>query len=186
MENQNQNNQISVEKLKSPEVEQVRYGANKFWRFAMIFCAVIVGILVLYVAGVWGWQKYRYWQDMKKSRAYEEGIKKWQQEDYAAAMADTYGGKTPQETLQMYIEAVEKGDYELASKYFIGDRQEEWKNELNKIAEVNKIDIFLKPLLESKNIEAQYSENMDTASIYGVVLISFKKYPNGIWKIIEI
>ena len=53
-----------------------------------------------------------------------EALKKAEQEDYKRAMADTYGGKTPQETLQMYIDAVEKGDYELASKYFIGDNQE--------------------------------------------------------------
>ena len=41
----------------------------------------------------------------------------------AKIAADTYGGKTPQETLDMFISAVEKGDYELASKYFVVERQ---------------------------------------------------------------
>jgi hypothetical protein len=39
-------------------------------------------------------------------------------EEYKAAMAaDTYGGATAPETLQMYIEAIEVRDLELASKY---------------------------------------------------------------------
>jgi HEAT repeat protein len=32
---------------------------------------------------------------------------------------DTYGGKTPEETLQMFIEALKKEDIELASRYFM-------------------------------------------------------------------
>ncbi len=35
-----------------------------------------------------------------------------------ALKADTYGGKTPEQTLQMFIEALKKEDIELASKYF--------------------------------------------------------------------
>src|SRR3990167_4021988 len=38
---------------------------------------------------------------------------------YVEAMtADTYGGKTPQETLDLFVDALKKGDVELASKYF--------------------------------------------------------------------
>jgi len=32
---------------------------------------------------------------------------------------DTYGGKTPEETLNLFIEALKKEDLELASKYFV-------------------------------------------------------------------
>src|SRR3989338_4949211 len=32
---------------------------------------------------------------------------------------DTYGGKTPEETLQLFIDALKAGDIELASKYFV-------------------------------------------------------------------
>ena len=205
---ENQNNQINIEKPK-----------NRFWRFAMIFCATIIGILILYVVGAWGWQKYRYWRDMGKLRAYEEGIKKWQQEDYETAMADIYGGKTPQETLRMYIDAVEKGDYELASKYFIGDYQErELKSFKNSKSEniKNMLDILQKLEIVDlrKNLAEMYEEENKKNSLseskedyinrlYDVwdydkkawmetkidgydFSVSFKKYPNGIWKIIEI
>ena len=33
--------------------------------------------------------------------------------------ADSYGGTTPEETLRLFVEALEKKDYELASKYFV-------------------------------------------------------------------
>lgn len=36
---------------------------------------------------------------------------------------DTYGGDTPEETLRLFVEALEKRDYVLASKYFAPERQ---------------------------------------------------------------
>jgi hypothetical protein len=38
-----------------------------------------------------------------------------------AMRADTYGGKTPEETLSMLIDALKKGDIKLAAKYFTLD-----------------------------------------------------------------
>ncbi|MEM4648274.1 MAG: hypothetical protein QXO12_03140 [Candidatus Pacearchaeota archaeon] len=41
-------------------------------------------------------------------------------ENYEKAMKeDVYGGKTPEETLKLFIEALKKEDIELASKYFM-------------------------------------------------------------------
>lgn len=158
-----------------------------YWKFVAGFLAVIIGVFVLVNGGFWLWQKYRYWQDEKTVQKAEEGIRKWQRENYEHAMADTYGGKTPQETLQMYINAVEKGDYELASKYFIGDYQEEWKNNLIEIDKAKKINIFLNPLKEIiKNFNGYFSSDKKIYTIEKPIFVEFKIYPNGIWKIIEI
>lgn len=46
---------------------------------------------------------------------------------------DTYGGKTPEETFDMFLDALEKGDLELASKYFIVRKQDEYKKRLEKM-----------------------------------------------------
>jgi len=54
----------------------------------------------------------RYYEALK--RAYEK---------------DTYGGETPDETLALFIDALKKGDIDLASKYFVVEKQEEKKNE---------------------------------------------------------
>ena len=47
-----------------------------------------------------------------------------------AKKLDTYGGKTPEETLDMFIEALKAGDTDLASKYFVIDKQKQIREEL--------------------------------------------------------
>ena len=158
----------------------------KYFKFIASFFGVIIAIFILYISGVLGWQKYRYWQDEKIAQKAEEGIRKWQQEDYERAMADTYGGKTPQETLQMYIDAVGKGDYELASKYFIGSRQEEEKEQLFKTDENNNIKFLLDLLKKINKSGGYFSSNQNRYTIEKPFFVELKLYPNNIWKIIEI
>lgn len=62
------------------------------------------------------------------------------QERYESAMkADTYGGATPQETLDLFIAALRAEDVELASKYFALDEvtlnREKWIDRLRKVAD---------------------------------------------------
>ena len=40
---------------------------------------------------------------------------------------DKYGGKTPEETYDMFLSALSKGDITLASKYFMVDEQSKWE-----------------------------------------------------------
>ena len=151
-----------------------------------IVLLTFVGFFGFLFALNYGLEKYnqsKQWQEIKKSA---EAFQKAEQELYQKMMADTYGGKTPEETLDMYIEAVEKGDYELASRYFVVEKQEEWKKELFEIEKVNKKNVFLEPLRQSKNSEGEYSESQQTFAIYKPVAINFILYPNGIWKISEI
>src|SRR3989344_5515424 len=132
---------------------------RKYWKFVLGLIAVIVGVFVLANVGLWLWQKYDLWQGQKRVQQMAEGLKRIEQEDYARAMADTYGGKTPQETLQMYIDAVEKGDYELASKYFIGDKQEEELKSSNEMSEerIKKYINILKNAIIKFNIDGRYN-----------------------------
>ncbi|OGM98989.1 MAG: hypothetical protein A2915_03440 [Candidatus Yanofskybacteria bacterium RIFCSPLOWO2_01_FULL_41_34] len=39
---------------------------------------------------------------------------------------DKYGGKTPEETYDMFLDALRKGDTTLASKYFVVGKQDNW------------------------------------------------------------
>ena len=43
---------------------------------------------------------------------------------------DDFGGATPQETFDAFVEALKKGDTELASRYFVFNKQEQMKREL--------------------------------------------------------
>ena len=149
---------------------------------------MIIGVFVLYAVGLWGWQSFKQWQGEKKAEEIAQKIKQLEQEDYKRAMADTYGGKTPQETLQMYIDAVEKGDYELASKYFIGDYQEmelrSFENSKNVPKEI--IENYIQTLKSVVNEGGKHALDGKYFSFDGQILIRMKLYPNGIWKIIEI
>mgnify|MGYP001606226903 FL=1 len=40
---------------------------------------------------------------------------------------DKYGGETPEETYDMFLSALSKGDITLASKYFMVDEQSKWE-----------------------------------------------------------
>ena len=94
------------------------------FRNAKTAALALAGIAVFLFALSYGLLAYEQWKGRQGVENLAKALKQVEEESYKQAMADTYGGKTPQETLQMYIEAVEKGDFELASKYFIGGYQE--------------------------------------------------------------
>ena len=162
--------------------EGARKARVKYAKILVGAAAVIALVLVAFA----GLGMFKQWQMRKGVENFAETLKRLEQEDYRRAMADTYGGKTPQETLQMYIAAVEKGDYELASKYFIGEKQEKWRKELIEIKNVDKIDAFLNPIKVALHKEGEYSMDKKSFSIHEPIAIDFRLYPNGIWKLMEI
>jgi hypothetical protein len=152
-----------------------------FWGFAVRFLVIIFIAFLL----IWGFDEYRKYEDRKKLDRFVEETKRLQKEEYDRAMADTYGGKTPQETLRMYIEAVERGDYELASRYFVlGKREDELKSFRN-VSEDN-LKKYVGALREVLKNEGSLTGSGDGYIIRKPVLVEFKLYPNGIWKILEI
>src|SRR3990167_6156979 len=87
-----------------------------------LFWGVLVAMVVVVGGSYLIWNKY-FKYDLEK--VYQEAERR-----YVEAMtADTYGGKTPQETLDMFVEALRAEDIELASKYFMLDEnlsREKW------------------------------------------------------------
>ena len=155
------------------------------WRNLKIAAYAVAAFAVFLVALNYGLEKYnqsKQWQEIKKSA---EAFQKAEQELYQKMMADTYGGKTPQETLELFIAAVEKGDYELASKYFVSEKQEEWNKNF---AIIRNMDEYIKDTKEIRNSlkTGRFSDEKDWFSIEKPVHTIFILYPNGIWKIKQI
>ena len=182
-------NQTGENEKSEAEVErenEVRETRGAKWKFVLAFFLIVVVSL----GGFAAWKAYSQLRGEKEIRALAEALQKIEQDNLARAMADTYGGKTPQETLRMYIDAVEKGDYELASKYFIGDYQ--WKG----LANLNKktsdgIERYIAILKNSEQSSgAIYSRDYipggEEFIMENPIYIRMRIYPNGIWKIIEI
>lgn len=155
----------------------------RVWNF---FIIIVVSLGILYGgfnAGVYSYVYYKKFQQKRALKKFQEEIKKQEEAERQKLMADAYGGKTPQETLQMFIEAVEKGNYELASKYFVEEKQKEWKERLPTI---KNIDFLIQTLKDAEKIAGEYSEDKNSYTIYKPALTNFILYPNGIWKLTDI
>lgn len=145
--------------------------------FGILFVVLAGGII--YGIGYWKYQnspEYRAERDLKKlEKKYAE---------------DPYGGDTPEETLRLFIDALRKGDTDLAAKYFILDKQEEWKEDLAILQTKNLIDEMVSDLqnlkLTKKAEEEAFFTLTDENNIAISQLILYKNSKNNRWKITEL
>lgn len=84
---------------------------------------------------------------------------------------DKYGGKTPDETLSLFIQALEKDDLRLASKYFVldkdGNRNPMWLEGLNRLKSEGKMAMVIGDLKKAKVVEKSERLNYWYYAIYG-------------------
>lgn len=99
----------------SPDHQKETPSRSRVLKFVLITAGVFVALFAVAVAYE-AFLSPRAVGERETWKNYE--IAKKGLEDFREKMtADTYGGKTPQETLDMFIAALEKNDIELASKY---------------------------------------------------------------------
>ena len=121
---------------------------------------------------------------------------------------DKYGGKTPDETYDLFIDALKKGDVELASKYFVLEKQNNWLETLQEYEKEGILLSFAEELENTKKIweKSEKSDEETTSFTYRVFIEKgstatidgqkvevppgdyinetvFSKYPSGVWKI---
>jgi len=101
---------------------------------------------------------------------------------------DTYGGKTPEETLQLFIDALKAGDIDLASKYFVVEEREKTKNDLATVQNNGGLgDVMGRiqnlSLSKTDNDKAWFVITDENRVIKYEVLLS--KNQNSVWKIID-
>lgn len=168
------------ENKKEGEIKNTAPGFKKI----KLLILVVIGMFVLIVLSSYGYQKYDDWKFNKELKELTEEINK-------PYLEDSYGGKTPKETLELFIVAVEKEDFELASKYFVLSKQEEWHNALMSAKKEDKLDVLMNEVdVASKEIEKE-KPIWEEKEIYifinsKSVSFDFVKYPQKIWKIKEI
>ena len=148
-----------------------------FWKFAALFAMIIL----------LGWgivQIIQYYQYRKSPEYQAEQYLKEMEQKYRE---DTYGGSTPEETIQLFINALKNGDTDFASKYFVVDKQEEWKNYLqNKNINIeNLIDEAQKLKLTKKDNNKAFFIITNKEKIVEVQVILVRNINNK-WKISEL
>jgi len=110
---------------------------------------------------------------------------------------DKFGGKTPLETYMMFVEALKNEDIDLASKYFIKEKQSEYKEFFEEIKKAGKWDLMMKDVLAERNLkggeylgDAAYSlevtgeDKFVSATVSIVLPLNLSGQPiSDIWKI---
>lgn len=105
--------------MEDPTISSIKTnskGLSERLKFPLILIAIVIAVIAVYL--LWAnllSPEAREQRDLEKKydqffQAISDGEEKQKQ--------DIYGGKTPQETISLFIEALEKDDLELASKYF--------------------------------------------------------------------
>ncbi len=154
-------------------------------KLSVLFLIVILFVAVSFFLN-FGLAMYNQYKGQKRVTELKNELERLQKQADDAKAADTVGGKTPQETLDLFIAAVEKGDYELASKYFVIEKQAEWKKDLEEVGLAGKLDTLLLPLSKVIYSDTGYFSDKKSYNIHDPVLVSFVLYPSGNWKIEEI
>ena len=103
---------------------------------------------------------------------------------------DMYGGDTPEETIQLFIDALKKEDIDLAAKYFVIDSQQKRYNDLIQLKGENKLGSVIDRLNQ-----LQLTKQNDTQAYFILVgqdktiisqVIVRKEPKNNRWKITEL
>lgn len=158
-------------------------------KLGKIFFGVVIIVFLAFLASL-ALDSYRQYKGEKRVEELANELKRLADLDLQKKTADTIGGKTPQETLELFISAVEKGDYELASKYFVIEKYGEARGELLALEKNNNLNMYLdilkkaKPDGEIENGRFRMRSKLEVGP--PDYFIDFILYPSGNWKIEEI
>jgi len=144
----------------------------------LIWAGVILAALILSIIGwqYWQYTQTPYYKQMQVIRELEKMAKE----------SDKWGGKTPEETVALFTDAVKKGDFELASKY---GNTEVIKPELEKL-KANELNLLIKDL---ETGEIKENPGFGGNSMHLIVkennreifILGLFKSEEGTWKIVE-
>lgn len=101
-----------------------------------------------------------------------------------------FGGKTPQETLKLFISALEKNDLTLAVKYFIPENREVVSEDLERLHSTNLLSDLIKDLKNIKSgelsNETHYSFEIIDEAGQAAAALELIKNQKDLWKIISL
>jgi len=149
----------------------------KFGVGGLVLAAVAVGVLFLadYI-------RYRSSPEYRAEQYLKDLERRYRE--------DPYGGSTPEETLQLFIDALKKGDIELASKYFSIEHQEVQKQELIKAKDEGILENIIfegqKLKLSKKDNELAFFTISNERGVVEVQVVIGRSSATGKWKILEL
>lgn len=148
-------------------------------KLALWFLGIVgVGVLVWFIA-----------MYMDPEARAKRDVLKYFEDLQAQYETDTYGGATPEETLTLFIKALEAEDIELASKYFLPDEREKTRGDLRRAQQEDKILQLIERIknfkLDKKTEEEAFFSIIDKDNVVEFE-VNLSKNHNGVWKITEL
>lgn len=153
------------------------------------YAIACLALIVVAIAGYYAGGIVKYFLDIRKAEKVTENFQRLLEEPYRK---DTYGGKTPEDTWAMFLEALKKEDIELASKYFVVNKQDEEREKLFQIKQDKKLELLSRIYSqELKKESTQYTSDEESyyyivRDDFGGMADSIKFYRNPyteVWKI---
>ncbi|MBI2053718.1 MAG: hypothetical protein HYT36_00065 [Candidatus Staskawiczbacteria bacterium] len=165
---------------------------EKFLKFLKSAGVVALAVLVFYISGEIGFQ-FKYWLDIKKAGKENQ---KFNEEILKLFQEDKDGGKTPEETFGLFVDALKNEDVDLAIKYIVLDieRRQNYWNEFNEMKQKGELKKYAEdfPKWEDwsqtkddytdweKRAEVWYSEETtETIKVYDKLLSREIEIPPG-------
>lgn len=170
---------------------------GKDWKHKMAKSGAILVVILLVlfagitVLGIYGpdIQAYRYRLDAER---YAKQLETARAALETAQKNDTFGGKTPEETFDMFLAALKLGDIELASKYYDVTVQEKALAGLKKeLADNGNLNLSIKYFTEVRGGEKKCNEKGDGCTFEYEVAKGFEEISlknaeqNHLWKITQ-
>jgi len=146
--------------------------------------AAFLLLAALWVAVVYAFNRYH----VSRYRAHLDTAARMMQQrvadDQASAEADIAGGKTPQESLSLYADALASKNYPLATTYFVGDRQQPVLSTLQQASE-EVLESLAAQSRAAASEEGEFGADGRSYTVHAPILFHLIRYPNGVWKIVE-
>lgn len=130
-----------------------------FQKIAKIISAIVIFFAIAFF-GYIGGGVVKYNLDVRKA---DKSVEKFQDSLEQPYKEDTYGGKTPEETWGMFLDALKRGDIELASRYYDVGHQKKAKEWLEKIKQNNKLERKMK---EMESLQKSSEKSLEGRSDY--------------------
>ncbi|MDO8558005.1 MAG: hypothetical protein Q7S09_02310 [bacterium] len=127
-------------------------------KVALAFVGIMVGLVLvtgLFLATKWPKSLYDSFRYAQNQRKLMQAIK----EADELMKNDTYGGESPEETFAMFLNALKAGDTNLASKYFVLSKQDEWKGNLEKVKNGGQLPGMIEDLTKASQTWQRGEEN---------------------------
>ena len=125
---------------------------NNIFLKTLIYLGVFVLAVVILYLGCEAGYRSEYWLDQQKVKRNMENFNKGIIEMF---QNDTYGGKTPEETFNLFVQALKDEDVDLAVKYFVLDeeRRTRYQEKFDNLKNDGTLDNYIQAWPEFKNWE---------------------------------